>query len=70
MKISEFIKRLKELKAVAGDVEVGLLLDDDNDTYEEARAEIATVTPIAEESVLRRWVSLDEGNTEQIVTVW
>lgn len=76
MKISAFIERLEQLRAIAGDVEVGVTLtEEDNDpTFESATAQLSNVTPLPDEMLVvppvKRWKCPDEGNTEQIVTVY
>ena len=73
MKISAFIKRLRELRTIAGDVEVAVGMDGDG-CYDEASAELVKVVPMTFESkiagTVTYWKCLDEDNTEQIVTVY
>ncbi len=68
MKISQFIKRLRELQTIAGDVEVTVTLDET--CYDEAAAELTNVVPVDNSPDGCYWERLDEGNTEQIVTVY
>ncbi len=67
MKISAFIKRLRELQTIAGDVEVAVGLDDT--CYDEALAELAIAVP-RETHGAKYWERLGDGDTEQIVTVY
>lgn len=68
MKISEFIKRLEDLKEVAGDVEV-TVADPENGyyKYEQAAAEIANVT---KDSKLNKWHSYYNENNTQVIAIW
>lgn len=75
MRISKFIARLEELRAVAGaDVEVAIPVPEDKSDYnsavgieyEMAAAELCNVGKTGP----KRWLNIGEDNTEQIVSVW
>jgi hypothetical protein len=73
MLISDFIALLEELENVCGDVHVAISSPGgpDRDVYEEARAELTNVSPVVDpQAELLKWECLEEGNTEQIVTIW
>lgn len=70
MTLKQFMDRLEELKKVVGTDDIEVVIQRIDTRYEIAMPEIQNVMPPYKINGNTLWVAADDGNTEQVISIF